>query len=79
MGEYFSPLNITQITGQPHDLPDKAVDKLPMFIGTDAINANLHLKNFSRCISAYISDPTHRHEDVYMKLFALSLDGDVGD
>ena len=22
--------------GQPHDLPDKVVDKLPMFTGTDA-------------------------------------------
>ena len=50
-----------------------------MFTRTDAINASLHLKNFSRCISAYISDPAHRHEDVYMKLFALSLDEDAGD
>ena len=79
MTEYFNSLNITQIAGQPHTLPDKAVDKLPRFTGTDAINASLHLKNFSRCISAYINDPTHRHEDVYMKLFSLSLDRDAGD
>ena len=31
------------------------------------------------CIITYISDTAHRHEDVYMKLFALSLDGDAGD
>ena len=79
MGEYFNPLDISQIAGQPHNLLDKAVDKLPMFTGIDAINASLGLKNFSICISAYISDPAHRHEDVYMKLFALSLDGDAGD
>ena len=79
MGEYFSPLNISQIAGQPHNLPDKAVDNQPMFTGIDAINASLHLKNFSICISAYISDPTHKHEDVYMKLFSLFLDGDVGE
>ena len=79
MGEYFSPLDISQIAGQPHNLPDKAVDKLPIFTSTDAINASLHLRNLSRCISAFISDSAHKHEDVYMKLFALSLDGDAGE
>ena len=79
MGEYFSPLDISHITGQPHILPDKVVDKLPIFTGTDAINASLHLRNFSRCINAFIIDHAHRHEDVYLKLFALSLDGDAGD
>ena len=79
MTEYFSPLNITHISGQPHCLPDEVVDKLPRFTRTDAINASLHLKNLSRCISAYINDPAYRHEDVYMKLFSLSLDRDAGD
>ena len=79
MGEYFSPLDISQLAGQPHNLPDKVVDKLPIFTGTDAINASLHLRNFSRCISTFISDPAHQYEDVYMKLFALSLDGDASD
>ena len=27
----------------------------------------------------FISGPTHQHDDVYMKLFALSLDGKAGD
>ena len=79
MGEYFSSLDISQIAGQPHNLPDKAMDKLSMFTSTDAINASLHLKKFSRCISAFINDLAHKHEDVYMKLFSLSLEGDAGE
>ena len=31
MGEYFTQLNLSQIAGQPHRLPDKAVEKLPMY------------------------------------------------
>ena len=36
MGEYFTQLDFSQIAGHPHRLPDKAVEKLPMFTGTDA-------------------------------------------
>ena len=39
----------------------------------------MHLRNFSRCINAYVNDPVSQHDDVYMKLFALSLDGRAGD
>jgi hypothetical protein len=79
MGDFYSPLNITQIAGQPHDIPDKAIDKLPIFTGTDAITVAYHLKAFSKCTSGYVRDPAHKHDDVYMKLLALSLDGDAGD
>ena len=79
MGEYFTQLDFSQIAGQPHRLPDKAVEKLPMYTGTNAITSAMHLKNFFRCINAYVNDPVSQHDDVYMKLFALSLDGKVGD
>ena len=75
MGEYFTQLDFSQIAGQPHRLPDKAVEKLPMLTGTDAITSTMHLRSFSRCVNAFISDPIHQHDDVHMKLFALSLDG----
>ena len=39
----------------------------------------MHLRNFSRCINAYVSDPANQHDDIYMKLFALSLDGKASD
>ena len=79
MGEYFTQLEFSQKSSQPHHLPDKAVEKLPMYIGTDAITSAMHLSNFSRCINAYINDPFNQHDNVYMNLFSLSLDGKAGD
>ena len=79
MGEYFTQLDFSQIAGQPHRLPDNAVKKLPMYTDTDATTFAMHLRNFSKCINACVSDPASQHDDVYMKLFALSLDGKAGD
>jgi len=79
MGEFFTQLDSSQIAGQPHCLSDKSVEKLPMFTGSDATKYAMHLRSFSRCVNAFISDPAHQHDDVYMKLFALSLDGRDGD
>ena len=79
MGEYFTQLDFSQIASQPHRLPDKAVEKLPMYTDTDATTSAMHLRNFSRCINAYVSDPISQHDDVYMKLFSLSLDGKADD
>ena len=75
MGEYFTQLDFSQIAGQPHCLPDKAVEKLSMYTCIDAITSSMHLRNVSRCINAYVNDPVSQHDEVYMKLFALSLDG----
>ena len=41
MGEYFTQLNFSQIVGQPHRLLDKAIEKLPMFTGTDSITSTM--------------------------------------
>ena len=79
MGELFTQLNFTQIAGQPHDIPEKAIDKLMTFNGTDAsISAEQHIRNFSRHCGSYVRD-IDKHEDVYMTLFALSLDGKAGN
>ena len=75
MGEFFTQLNFTQIAGQPHDIPEKAIDKLMTFNGTDAsISAEQHIRNFSRHFGSYVRG-ANKYEDVYMTLFALSLDG----
>ena len=79
MCEFFTQLNFTQIAGQPHDVPEKAIDKLMTFNGTDAsTSAEQHIRNFSRHYGSYVSG-TDKHEDVYMTLFALSLDGKAGN
>ena len=44
MGEYFTQLDFSQIAGQPHRLPDKAVEKLLMYTGTDAITSAMQTK-----------------------------------
>ena len=69
MGEYFTQLDFSQIASQPHRLPDKVVEKLPMFTGTDATTSTMQLRSFCRCVNAFISDPAHQHDDVYMHLF----------
>ena len=79
MGEYFTQLDFFQLAGQPHRLLDKAVEKPLMYTDIDATTFAMHLRNFSRCINAYVSDPVSQHDDVYMKLFAISLDGKAGD
>ena len=79
MGEFFTQLNFTQIAGQPHDIPEKAIDKLVTFIGTDAsTSVEQHLRYFPKHCGAYVKG-TDKHEDVYMTLFALSLDGKAGN
>ena len=79
MGNYFTQLNFTQIAGQPHDIPEKAIDKLVTFTGTDAsTSTEQHLRYFSKHCGAYVRG-TDKHEDVYMTLFALSLDGKAGN
>ena len=79
MGELFTQLNFTQIAGQPHDIPEKAIDKLMTFNGIDAsIFTEQHIKNFSRHCGSYVRG-ADKHEDVYMTMFALSLDGKAGN
>ena len=50
-----------------------------MFTRIDATTSTVHLRNFSRCVNAFLSDPPHQHDDVYMKIFSLSLDGRDGE
>ena len=79
MGEFFTQLNFTQIAGQTRDVPEKDIDKLMTFNGTDASTfGEQHIRNFFRHYGSYVKG-TDKHEDVYMTLFALSLDGKAGN
>jgi hypothetical protein len=40
MGSFLTPLNFAAIQGSPHQVPEKAIDKLPTFQGNNAISAN---------------------------------------
>jgi len=74
MGEFFTQLNFTQIAGQPHDIPEKAIDKLDTFPGTDAsTSTEQHLIYFSNTMVPMSGVLTN------MTLFSLSLDGKAGN
>ena len=75
MATFFSPLNFATIQGSPHDVPEKAIDKLPIFHGNNAISASAHIMSFHRCVEKYCRG--HNEEDVKMTLFVYSLEGSV--
>jgi hypothetical protein len=69
MTTFLSPLNFAAIQGSPHAVPEKAIDKLPIFHGNNAISANSHISSFNRCVLKYCGG--HDEEDVKMTLFAF--------
>ena len=79
MDAFFKPLNFTQITGQPHAILDKSIRKLPTFQGNNAFTSSSHLSKFSKCLLSWCEDAASKHDDVYMKLFALSHEEDACD
>jgi len=74
--DLFLPLDFSAIVGYPHDLPEKAIDKLPIFRGNNVVSARSHVRAFGTLLSRWARQP---HEDMKMKLFALSLEGDAFD
>jgi len=77
MTDLFGPCNFTNINGYPHNIPYKAIEKLPSFQGNNAISVASHVKNFNACITKQCN--TTNHEDVNMRLFVLSLEEDALD
>jgi hypothetical protein len=75
MGSFLRPLNFAAIQGYPHQVPEKAIDKLTTFQGNNAISAKSHILNFERCVQLYCGG--HNQEDVKMTLFVYSLEGDA--
>ena len=75
--EFYKPLDFSQITGSPHDIPNDAIRKLPIFQGKNSITAKSHLRKFEKHLVSYCNDAAHNHDDVKMKLFVLSLEDDA--
>ena len=77
--EFYKPIDFSQIAGTPHDIPNHAIKKLPIFQGNNAITAKSHIRMFDKHLVSYCNDAAHNHEDVKMKLFALSLEDDAAE
>jgi hypothetical protein len=77
MTTFCSPLNFAAIQCAPHDVPEKSIDKLPIFHGNNDITANSHISSFHRRVEKYCRG--HKEEDANMTLFVYSLEGDAAD
>jgi len=77
MNDIFSPCKFNNINGYPHNIPDKAIEKLPYFQDNNAISAASHVKNFNVCIFKWCN--VANYEDVKMRVFVLSLEEDALD
>ena len=77
MGSFLTPLNFAAIQGYPHQIPEKAIDKLPAFQGDNATSAKSHISKFDMCLTKFCRG--HDEEDVKMTLFVYSLEGDALD
>jgi hypothetical protein len=75
MSIFLSPLNFAAIQGAPHDIPEKAIDKLPSFQGNNVVSVHSHILSFRQCVLKYCKG--HDEEDVQMTLFVYSLEGDA--
>ena len=42
MDNYYGPCDFSKIVGYPHEVPEKAVDKLPSFQGDNVTSAKAH-------------------------------------
>ena len=79
MTNFYKPLDFSQIAGAPHNLPNDAIKKLLRFDGNNATTAKTHLRNFERHLVSYYDNVASNHEDIKMKLFALSLEDDAAE
>jgi hypothetical protein len=71
----FAPLNFSAIDGYPHLVPqiDEWQDLLPRFYEGDDDNPFEHVHEFH----ALMQQLDIHHEDILMKMFMYSLEGDV--
>jgi hypothetical protein len=70
----YALLDLTPIQGQPHALPTGEYrDRLPKFAGNNAITVEDHLNAFLK----FVDDLEVEHEDVVMKMFVQTLEGDA--
>lgn len=65
------------INGYPHNILDKAIEKLPSFQADNVISVTSHVKNINVFIFKWCN--TANYEDVKMRLVVLYLEDDALD
>jgi hypothetical protein len=75
LSKRFSPLNFSTIDDYPHHVPliDEWQDLLPRFYEGEDDNLVEHVQEFH----ALMQQLDIHHEDILMKMFMYSLDGDA--
>ena len=75
LDQRFAPLNFSTVLGFPHPIPHISEwgDFLSVFIERKEENPTQHLVMFHQCMDQL----DIHHEDVLMKMFMYSLEGDA--
>ena len=68
--DLYNPIGFSKIDGYPHDITEKAIDKLLSFQGNSAISAKTHLNAFK----SVLHKSSGRHEYVHIELIVLLLE-----
>ena len=71
--KWYMPLNFNGIHGCPNIMSYNLRKYFPKFSGNHEISANHHVQLFSDLVG----DFEISHEDIHMKLFIQTLEGDV--
>ena len=66
-----------RFTDRLHDFPEEAISKVLIFSVGDPITVRRHLGLFTRIMIIYCRPPQFNHEDIKMRLFVFSLEGDA--
>jgi hypothetical protein len=74
MDDLYRPIDFSEINGYPHVIPERALQKLPCFQGSNVVDARRHVMFVSHCFYKWCHNA--RHEDIGMKLFIMSFDDD---
>lgn len=74
MSDTYKPLDVSSTQGAPHALPQKFIEWLTKFAGNNVVFAKQHVARLNDAFEAYAGE----HEDVVLKLFVKSLEGDAG-
>jgi hypothetical protein len=71
----FKPLDMSEISGYPRQMPPRYENWLPRFTGNDGVRVEDHMDNFWAFFQLHpISDDV---EDLAMKLFSATLHGNA--
>lgn len=72
----FKPCHFTN---DFHDFSEVAISKLSVFSNGDSVVVKRHISLFTRIMIIYCRPLQYNHEDVKMRLFVFSLEGDASN